>query len=44
MIFVDASFWIALRLPRDDRHATARTLFEENANGPLSPGVRYSTG
>lgn len=35
MIFVDASFWIALRLPRDDRHATARTLFEENANGPL---------
>jgi uncharacterized protein len=35
MIFVDASFWIALRFPRDDRHDAARRLFKQHADEPL---------
>ena len=35
MLFVDASFWIALRFPRDDRHEPARRLFQVHADEPL---------
>jgi predicted nucleic acid-binding protein len=35
MLFVDASFWIALRFPRDDRHDAARRLFQQHADKPL---------
>ncbi len=28
MIFVDTSFWLALAMPRDVRHATSVTLYE----------------
>jgi uncharacterized protein len=35
MLFVDASFWIALRFPRDDRHEPARSLFQLHADEPL---------
>lgn len=35
MLFVDASFWIALRFPRDDRHGPARRLFQLHADKPL---------
>lgn len=32
MIFVDTSFWVALRNRRDPRHAEARTLLERYAD------------
>ena len=35
MIFVDSSFWIALRFPRDERHAIARRLFETHAHAAM---------
>jgi uncharacterized protein len=35
MLFVDASFWIALRFPRDDWHDSARRLFQMHADKPL---------
>lgn len=35
MIFVDASFWIALRFGRDDRHAQARDLLGRHVARPL---------
>lgn len=35
MIFVDTSFWIALRLPRDDRHSEAAALLERYGDGSL---------
>jgi uncharacterized protein len=35
VVFVDASFWIALRFPRDDRHATAASLFARYGEEPL---------
>ncbi|MEO6294495.1 MAG: PIN domain-containing protein [Candidatus Limnocylindria bacterium] len=35
MIFVDTSFWVALRNRRDGHHADARTLFRMNATTPL---------
>jgi predicted nucleic acid-binding protein len=35
MLFVDSSFWIALRFPRDDRHVPALTLFRHYADTPL---------
>jgi len=35
MIFVDTSFWVALRNRRDDHHAAARALLQSNASAPL---------
>jgi uncharacterized protein len=35
VIFVDSSFWIALRLPRDDRHPEATALLERYGDGSL---------
>jgi predicted nucleic acid-binding protein len=35
VIFVDASFWIALGLSRDSRHPAARELFEQYGDEPL---------
>lgn len=35
MIFVDTSFWVALRNRRDDHHAAARALLQANASVPL---------
>ncbi|MGK2851841.1 MAG: type II toxin-antitoxin system VapC family toxin [Candidatus Limnocylindrales bacterium] len=35
MIFVDTSFWVALRNRRDDHHAAARDLLHTNASVPL---------
>jgi predicted nucleic acid-binding protein len=35
VLFVDSSFWIALRFPRDDWHAAARRLFQLHADKPL---------
>lgn len=35
MIFVDTSFWVALRNRRDDHHAAARDLLQTNASVPL---------
>ncbi len=35
MIFVDTSFWVALRNQRDDHHAAARDVFRSNAAAPL---------
>lgn len=35
MIFVDTSFWVALRNRRDDHHAEARNLLRSNASIPL---------
>ncbi|HEU0020029.1 MAG TPA: PIN domain-containing protein [Thermoleophilaceae bacterium] len=35
MLFVDASFWIALRFPRDDWHDSASRLFRQYADKPL---------
>ncbi len=35
MIFVDTSFWVALRNRRDDHHAAARKLLQSNAAAPL---------
>lgn len=35
MIFVDTSFWIALRNRRDPHHAEARALFERRADAGL---------
>lgn len=36
MIFVDTSFWIALRNRRDPRHAEAATLLRTRADGGLA--------
>ncbi|HEU5251242.1 MAG TPA: PIN domain-containing protein [Thermoanaerobaculia bacterium] len=36
MIFVDTSFWIALRNRRDPRHAEAATLLRSRADGGLA--------
>jgi predicted nucleic acid-binding protein len=35
MIFVDTSFWVALRNRRDSRHDEARALLREHADEPL---------
>lgn len=35
MIFVDTSFWVALRNRRDDHHRQARSLFRLHAATPL---------
>lgn len=35
MIFVDSSFWIALRLPRDERHEQAVQLLERHGDASL---------
>jgi uncharacterized protein len=35
VIFVDSSFWIALRLPRDDHHGEAAELLERYGDGGL---------
>ena len=35
MIFVDTSFWVALRNRRDDRHAAAVALLERHGDVPL---------
>ena len=35
MIFVDTSFWVALRNRRDSSHASARTLLARHAAEPL---------
>jgi predicted nucleic acid-binding protein len=35
MVFVDSSFWIALRFHRDSRHAFARDLFARHGDQPL---------
>lgn len=35
MIFVDTSFWVALRNRRDDHHDEARRLLRANASIPL---------
>jgi uncharacterized protein len=35
VLFVDASFWIALRFPRDDRHDEAKELFALYGDQPL---------
>ncbi|HXV56229.1 MAG TPA: PIN domain-containing protein [Gaiellaceae bacterium] len=35
MIFVDTSFWVALRLRRDARHDDARALLDAHAGSPL---------
>ena len=35
MIFVDTSFWVALRNRRDNSHDLARTLLESHAAEPL---------
>jgi uncharacterized protein len=35
VIFVDTSFWLALRVPRDAHHAEAATLIRELADAPL---------
>jgi predicted nucleic acid-binding protein len=35
LIFVDTSFWVALRNVRDDRHATAVELLDRHADGGL---------
>ena len=35
MIFVDSSFWIATRFPRDARHADATALLAQHANSSL---------
>ena len=35
MIFVDSSFWIATRFPRDDRHEDAVELLGRHASAPL---------
>jgi predicted nucleic acid-binding protein len=34
-MFVDSSFWIAIRTPRDDHHTEAVALFERYGDGPL---------
>ncbi|HXV58472.1 MAG TPA: PIN domain-containing protein [Gaiellaceae bacterium] len=45
MIFVDTSFWVALRLRRDDRHEDALALLDSHADLPLvtSSHVRGET-
>jgi uncharacterized protein len=35
VIFVDSSFWIALRLPRDDHHGEAAKLLDRYGDGGL---------
>lgn len=35
MIFVDTSFWVALRNRRDNHHDAALALFEEHGSQPL---------
>lgn len=35
MIFVDTSFWVALRNRKDTHHVEADALFREHANAPL---------
>lgn len=35
MIFVDTSFWVALRNKRDNHHGLARTLLTRRASGAL---------
>jgi predicted nucleic acid-binding protein len=35
VIFVDSSFWIALRWPRDDRHEEAKTVLRRFADEPM---------
>jgi uncharacterized protein len=35
VIFVDSSFWIAIRTPRDDHHAEAVALLERCGGGSL---------
>ncbi len=35
MIFVDTSFWVALRMHRDTHHAAARALARAHADAPL---------
>ena len=35
MIFVDTSFWVALRNTRDPHHAAATTLLEQHADATL---------
>lgn len=35
MIFVDSSFWIALRLARDERHEEAVALLQRHGGGDL---------
>lgn len=35
MIFVDTSFWVALRFGRDQRHGTAAALWREHADTGL---------
>jgi uncharacterized protein len=35
VIFVDTSFWVALRNRRDDSHAAGRTLLARHATQPL---------
>jgi predicted nucleic acid-binding protein len=35
LIFVDTSYWLAVRLPRDAHHRLARTLYERRASEPL---------
>ena len=35
MIFVDTSFWVAVRNRRDSHHAEARSLFATHADGAL---------
>jgi predicted nucleic acid-binding protein len=35
MIFVDTSFWVAARLPRDQHHEEAKALLSKNHGVPL---------
>ena len=36
MIFVDTSFWVALRNRRDERHAEATALLRDHAGESLA--------